>query len=142
MLKIVIDTNVLVSSLIQVGYPFLIVDFLFSNNKVELCVSDDLLKEYLDVLHRKKFSKYPDFIVNAKLLLSDIEKYAIKYRPVVKLNVITDYSDNKLLELSETSGAEFLITGNSNHFPMKEYKKTKVVSPREFWEIVISNYHE
>ena len=72
--KIIIDTNVLVSSLIQTGYPFLIIDFVFSDKRVELCISDDLLKEYADVLTRKKFFKYPEFIVNAKILLSDIEK--------------------------------------------------------------------
>ena len=60
---------------------------------------DDLLKEYAGVFTQKKFFKYPEFIVNAKILLSDIEKYAVKYYPVIKLNIIKDYSDNKLLEL-------------------------------------------
>lgn len=63
--KIIIDTNVLVSSLIQTGVSFLIIDFVFSDKRAQLCISDDLLKEYADVLTRKKFSKYPEFIVNA-----------------------------------------------------------------------------
>lgn len=44
MLKIIIDTNVLVSALIQTGYPYLIVDDLFSNHKTELCISAVLFK--------------------------------------------------------------------------------------------------
>jgi uncharacterized protein len=142
MLKIIIDTNVFISSLIQHSYPFLIVDFAFLNNQVEICISDNLLKEYANVLNRKKFSKYPDFIVNAKILLSDIEKYAVKYFPDIRINLINDDSDNKILELAETSGADYLITGNTNHFTMKDYKATKIVSPKEFWETIINNYHD
>ncbi len=103
MLKIIIDTNVFISSLIQNSYPFLIVDFIFSNSNVHLCISDSLLKEYADVLNRKKFANFSDFIVNAKMLLSDIEKYAVKYSPRIKINLISDDSDNRLLELAEIS---------------------------------------
>jgi putative PIN family toxin of toxin-antitoxin system len=136
--KIIVDTNVLVSSLIQTGYSFFIIDFVFSDKSVELCISDDLLKEYVDVLTRRKFFKYPEFIVNAKILLSDIEKYAVKYYPVIKPDIIKDYSDNKLLELAETCHAKFLITGNSNDFLMRKYKKTRIISPKEFWELEIN----
>ena len=140
--KIIIDTNVLVSSLIQTGYSFLIIDFVFSDRRIELCISDDLLKEYADVLTRKKFFKYTEFIANAKILLSDIEKYAVKYYPVIKLNIIKDYSDNKLLELAETCHAKFLITGNSNDFSMRKYKKTRILSPKEFWELQINKSND
>ena len=43
--KIIIDTNSIVFALIQINYPLLIVDFVLANKKVELCISDDLLKE-------------------------------------------------------------------------------------------------
>ena len=140
--KIIIDTNVLVSSLIQTGYPFLITDFVFSDKSVELCISDDLFREYVAVVTRKKFIKYPEFILNAKNLLSDIEKYAVKYSPVVKLSLIKNQSDNKLLELAETYNAKFLITGNRNDFSMNKYKKTRIVSPKEFWELEINKSND
>jgi uncharacterized protein len=52
MQRLVIDTNVFVSSLIQRGYPYLITRELFSNNDIQLCVSDEILEEYYDVLNR------------------------------------------------------------------------------------------
>ncbi len=58
MQKIVIDTNVFVSSIIQRGYPYLIVNELFIEGKITLCISDEVLKEYYDVLKRRKFEKY------------------------------------------------------------------------------------
>ena len=64
MQKIVIDTNVIVSSLIQRGYPNLIIKDLFIEQKFQLCISDELLAEYYEVLARPKFSKFQDFFVN------------------------------------------------------------------------------
>lgn len=137
MQKIIIDTNVLVSSLIQRSYPYLIVSEIFNNRNIEICVSDELFGEYLNVLNRKKFSKFPDFEANAQALLLDIETYSKKYSPSIRIDVISDKDDNKLLELAETSRAEFLITGNRNDFTMSEYKTTKIVTPKEYWEEIL-----
>jgi uncharacterized protein len=133
MQKIVIDTNVLVSSLIQRSYPYHIVIEIFSNDKIQVCLSDELFTEYFNVLNREKFSKFPDFIANAQALLIDIEKIAVRYIPTVRLEIIKDLDDNKLLELAETCHADFLITGNTNDFTLSDYKGTKIVTPKEYW---------
>jgi len=39
----------------------------------------------------------------------------------------------KLLELAETCGADFLITGDTNDFTITEFKGTKIVSPKKYW---------
>ena len=133
MQRIVVDTNVLVSALIQRSYPFHILQELFSNDDIELCISDELFKEYFDVLNRRKFAGFADFISNAQTLLVDIEKRAVKYFPTVKLEIINDLDDNKLLELAETCKADFLITGNTKDFTLQTYKETKIVTPKEYW---------
>ena len=84
--------------------------------------------------NRKKFSKYDDFIDNAKWLLTDIEKRATQYFPKQKLKIIADLDDNNLLELAYESKADFLITGNTNDFTMKKYKRTIIVTPKIYWE--------
>jgi len=133
MQKIILDTNVLVSALIKRSYSFLIVDEIFTNDEIIFCLSDELFSEYLNVLNRKKFQKFPDFLINAQALLIDIEIKSMKYKPTVKLDIISDLDDNKLLELAETSNADYLITGNTNDFSFPEYKGTKIVTPKEFW---------
>ncbi|HET8837789.1 MAG TPA: putative toxin-antitoxin system toxin component, PIN family [Flavobacteriaceae bacterium] len=130
--KIIIDTNVLVSSLIQRGYPFQILIELFSNDNIELCISYEVLKEYFDVLNRKKFARFTDFAVNAQTLLVDIEKRGVEYFPTSKVEIIKDLDDNKFLELAETCKADFLITGNTKDFTLDSYKNTKIVSPKEY----------
>ncbi len=95
MQKIILDTNVLISALIQSNFPNFILYNHVLENLVELCISDDLMEEYLEVIHRPKFSKYPDFV----------------------------------------SKADFLITGNTNDFIMTDFKGTKIVNPKDYWEI-------
>jgi uncharacterized protein len=134
MQKIVIDTNVFVSSIIQRGYPYLIVNELFIEGKISVCISDEILQEYYDVLKRRKFEKYHDFVNKAETLLADIESKSTKFLPSKKLTVISDKDDNKFLELALECKADFLITGNTNDFTMKKYKRTKIVTPKEYWE--------
>ena len=135
MQKLIVDTNVLVSALIQKSYPYLIIQQLFIDKQMELCISAELIKEYYAVLGRKKFSKYPDFISAATIVLADIEKNATIYVPKVKLQILADPDDDKLLELAQECKADFLITGNTTHFTMNHYRKTKIVSPKEYWDI-------
>ena len=88
MQKIVIDTNVIVSALIQRSFQYHIINELFIENKVQLCVSDELLAEYFEVLPRPKFYKFHDFFIRAEALLVEIETKAIKYAPTIKLALI------------------------------------------------------
>lgn len=134
MQKIVIDTNVIVSALIQQSYPNRIVNDIFSENKIQLCVSDELLAEYYEVLARPKFSKFQDFFARAEAILVDIEAKATKFIPIIKINIISDLDDNMILELADACDADFIITGNSNDFTFSTYKQTRIVSPKEYWE--------
>jgi len=134
MQKIILDTNVLVSALIQRNFPYLIISELFIEDKVTLCISDELMLEYYEVLNRKKFAKYPDFVNAAEKLLATVETKGAKFYPKTKVSLISDQDDNRLLELAEESKANYLITGNSNDFTMNSYKKTKIVTPKEYWE--------
>lgn len=134
MQKIVVDTNVLVSALIQRSYPFHIINEIFFDNLIQLCISDKVLEEYYEVLYRDKFFKYRDFVSKAEQLLTDIEEKSTKYQPKIKLQLIKDKDDNKFLELADECHADFLITGNTNDFALLKYKKTKIVTPKDYWE--------
>ena len=134
MQKIVIDTNVIIAVLISRGIPNLILNDLFIENKIQLCVSDELLAEYYDVLNRPKFNKYQDFLLRAESFLVEIENKAVKFEPKITLSLIRDDDDNMILELADECEADFIITGNSNDFTFLEYKKTKILNPKEYWE--------
>ena len=134
MQKIVIDTNIIVSALIQRSYPYRIINDLFLESAFQLCVSDELMIEYYEVLSRPKFAKYQNFFARAEALIVEIEKKSSKYAPTIKLDLISDADDNMILELADECLADYVITGNTNDFTFPTYKKTKIISPKEFWE--------
>ncbi len=134
MQKLVIDTNVLVSALIQNSYPYFIINSIPTSEDRQWCISDEVLNEYTQVLGRVKFHKYRDFASNAEMLLTEINKVAERYYPQIRLAVIDDISDNKFLELAATCNADFIITGNTNDFTMSSFGQTKIVTPKVYWE--------
>lgn len=133
MQKIILDTNVIVSSLIQKNYPYLIVDHCIEGNAI-ICVSYPILQEYIEVLGRPKFARFSNFKTNADFLIARLSEMSEIYKPKNKVNIILDEPDNRLLELANISKADFIITGNTNDFTMNSYEKTKIVTPKEFWE--------
>ena len=134
MQRIVIDTNVIISSLIQKSYPYTIVNELFIDDKIDMCVSEELMAEYYDVLRREKFARFHDFFSRAEALLVEIETKATMFKPKIRLNLISDADDNMVLELADECIADFIITGNTTDFIFPTYKETKIVTPREYWE--------
>jgi len=134
MQKIVIDTNVVVSSLIQKGYPYHIIFDLLIEDKICLCISPPLMTEYYAVLERPKFAQFQGFAAKARVVLANIELKAIRYNPKITLDLVSDKDDNKILELADECVADFVITGNTNDFTFPLYKQTKIVTPKDYWE--------
>jgi putative PIN family toxin of toxin-antitoxin system len=133
MQKIILDTNVVVSSLIQKNYPYLILEYCI-DDCAEVCISSAILEEYLEVLCRPKFSKFLHFKSNADFFVTRLTEIAVFYEPKNKLNIIKDDADNRFLELAKISKADFIITGNTNDFSMKTFEGTRIVSPKVYWE--------
>ncbi|MBO0938456.1 putative toxin-antitoxin system toxin component, PIN family [Fibrella sp. HMF5335] len=74
MQKIVVDTNVLVSSLISKSYPALIIDELVFGRKVTSIITDEIWLEYVAVLGREKFARFTNFKRNAEIVLLRLDE--------------------------------------------------------------------
>lgn len=135
-MKVILDTNVIVSAIIQRGYPHLILDHIFLNSRIELCISEELFLEYNKVLGREKFNRFPGFYARAQMLLADIRQYALWFSTGGKIEIIPDDADNRLLELAVACNVDYLVTGNSNDFTMSQYQNTKILSPKDFFEVL------
>lgn len=133
MQRLILDTNIVVSSLIQKSFPYLVVDYCLNNNAL-ICLSNPILKEYFEVLNRPKFDRFPDFKTNVQFVLTRLQTYCEFFEPSKKLSLIADEPDNRLLELAQVSKADFIITGNTNDFTMKKFGTTQIVTAKGFWE--------
>ena len=132
----VIDTNILVSSLIgTTGYSRKIFDDLILTGKIKICISNSVFSEYSEVLMRDRFKKYPEFVDASIILLDKIKKHALWFEPKLKIDVLEDKDDNKFIELAVEARAAYIVTGNTNDFILKSYEGISICSPKEFYDI-------
>jgi uncharacterized protein len=135
MQKLILDTNVIVSALISNAIPTKILFEIVLTQKVEVCLSDEIFAEYVEVLNRKKFAQYAEFKVRADIVLSKIREISKFYKSDRKIEILSDESDNKFLELAAISSADYLITGNTLDFRITEFEYTRILSPKAYWNL-------
>src|SRR5262245_38068976 len=131
MIGVVLDTNVIVSAHLQEEGLEATVFLLALSRRIMFCISEPVLVEYEGVLRRRKFSLDPDRVTRA---LAMIRSAGRTLRPKRTLSVCPDLEDNRFLECAEAARADYLITGNTRHFPT-QWGKTKVVNARAFLEV-------
>jgi len=132
MIRVVIDTNIVVSANISdEGLPASILD-LAARKKILMILSEPILAEYADVLRRPRLKLDPIKVENSLAVIRSTSKRVKPNRTVKKS---PDESDNRFYECAEAGKANFLITGNTRHFP-DNHKGTQIVTPREFIELI------
>ncbi|HAQ61045.1 TPA: putative toxin-antitoxin system toxin component, PIN family [Candidatus Delongbacteria bacterium] len=130
-MKIVLDTNVLISGLINPnGIPGFIVR-LVASGYIELVYDYRIISEYREVMSRPKFHIDEEKISD---LIEQIKAHGELVSPLPLSISIPDAEDLKFLETAVSSGTEYLITGNLKHFPAPEFKGVKIISPSHFFE--------
>jgi uncharacterized protein len=67
--------------------------------------------------------------------LALLKKYARLVHPSVQVHVTQDPDDNLFLECADAARADYLVSGNARYFP-SFWKKTKIITSREFVELV------
>jgi uncharacterized protein len=127
-IRLVIDTNVLVSAAIKPAGLQRTVLLLAITKPARLYVSQPILEEYGTVLARPEL-RVPKGL--RQQLLQLIKSHSYTVIPTRRLEVASDPDDNMFLECADAARADYLVTGNQKHFP-KFWKTTKIITPREF----------
>jgi putative PIN family toxin of toxin-antitoxin system len=128
--RIVLDTNVIVSALLNPhGSPGRIIDLVLSGAVIVL-FDDRILAEYRDVLARPKLRIAP---VESAFLLEFIETEGV-LAPAPPLEIgLPDPDDLPFVEVAAAASADALVTGNARHFaPALETLNVPLLSPAEF----------
>ncbi len=131
-LRLVLDTNVLVSAALNPAGLQRTVVLLAIAKPARWYVSPPILEEYRNVLSR------PELKISKGLrhqLLQLVKNYSYTVVPARRLEVTEDPDDNMFLECADAARADYLVTGNLRHFP-RFWKKTKVISSSEFVSVV------
>ena len=131
----VIDTNVLVSALLSShddAATVQVISKLFTGEVIPL-FSDEILREYNEVLRRKKFH-FKESTVST--LINVIETCGEKVVPSPTGEFLPDRKDLPFYEvvIEKREDNPYLVTGNMKHFPAKPF----IVTAREFLDILNS----
>ena len=128
MLRVVLDTNVIVSAVISGGKPRQLLDRGI-DGRFQIVVSESILKEVGTVLHRQKFRASDDEISNTILALmqsGDVTAVTSNFNVVEE-----DPADDAILNTAFDGGAGVLVTGDRHLLELKEFKRTKILSVKD-----------
>ena len=127
-MKVVFDTNILVSALVFPGGRGEAALRRIIEEQDQLVISKPILDELLGVLARK-FSRDAEELAHVAVFLSGL---ALSVRPRRKLQVVNDEPDNRILECALAGHAEAIVTGDHALLSLREYRGVRIISLREY----------
>lgn len=128
-MRVVVDTNVLVSGVLSPFGPPGVIVSLIASAKLRLCYDARCLAEYSEVLRRPAFPFPEQEIAD---ILAQIRAGG-EFTACQPLSARLPHTDDEpFLEVAISAMAEYLVTGNLKHFPRNLRQAVRVVSPREF----------
>ncbi len=132
MVKVVLDTNVVVSSmLVQEGSPASIFRKLALGD-INNFTTHEIIEEIKEVLARPRILKRIS-LAESEFVLHSFEELSEKVYPEISLDEIKDDpDDNKILECAIASTADYIISGDAHLLKLREFRGIKIVSPAEF----------
>ena len=134
MIRVVIDTNIIVSALLQPLGPPAQVFLLAVSGSIQPCITGEVYAEYEEVIRRPRFRRDESVIIAA---LDAIREKGFWVRPTETVRACADPDDDTFLECAQAARAAYLVTGNTKHFPAT-WRETRIVTARQFLEIIAS----
>lgn len=130
-MRVILDTNLLVSALLHSGTPPRQLYDHWRQGRFALVSCEVQLLELRAVLGRPFFSERIKKS-EAGSMVNGIRRLALMYSPTPAPDVSTDPGDNYLLALAETSQADFLVTGDKGHLLKLGHRgPTRILAARE-----------
>jgi uncharacterized protein len=133
MIRVVLDTTVLVSAVISPTGPNAQVFQLITADKIRPYVTKAVIEEYYRVFEYKRL-QHLDKRRIAKLR-GQLEEAGIKVKSSGRLKLSGHESDNRIYECAVAAKADYIITENIKHFK-KPYKTTKIITARQLLELL------
>ena len=130
-MRIVLDTNVLVSGFLSPdGPPGAILRSILAGS-ISFCFDERILIEYQEVLTRGRFALASERV---DAVLEFIEANGESVLAETLGVELPDATDTMFVEVASAAGADCVVTGNRKHFPAERLEGLRVLLPREFVE--------
>jgi putative PIN family toxin of toxin-antitoxin system len=127
---IVFDASSLVgAAIIRGGVPRRALDHAFATDT--LALSDAVLAEVLDVLHRPRLQRYLDVALRAQLV-AQLQAVGVRFKPCIRVSDCRDEDDNKYLELALAAGAAVIVTSDADLLALDPWRGVRILRPAEY----------
>lgn len=132
-MRVVIDTNVLISAILKDRDPEAVILYVVANADIEWMVSPKILNEYKAVLRREKFGLPKDIVLRWSEIL---ETFTTSTDVNIDIEFPRDRNDAIFLECALSTDANFLITGDKDFADAQRLINTTIISVSQFKKLV------
>ena len=133
MLRVVLDTNILISAIVFGGKPRKILEAVFQE-KIQICLSQAITDELTEVLRRQEFTFRTDMVHN---LVTEVLAIAEYVEPLQQIRAIPeDPDDDRILECAVAAGALYIITGDRHLLKLIRYEDIEIVNADQFLDLL------
>ncbi len=129
-MRIVVDTNVLISGVFFGGFPRKILSSIV-NDKITACATAEIINEYEEIVHEMVGRKQGH--IN-KAILTPLIKAMEIIEPVSQIDICRDPDDNKFLECAKDSHALYIVSGDKDLLVIEKYENIQIVIAKDFCE--------
>ncbi|NWF94151.1 MAG: putative toxin-antitoxin system toxin component, PIN family [Syntrophaceae bacterium] len=131
MLRVVLDTNILISAILFGGKPRQVLEKAI-RGEIQLCISEPILDELRGVLGRAKFD-YP--LEAIQVILAELLAISDFVNPSKRIPLVfEDPEDNRILECAVEAGANYIITGDIHLLKLGRYENIRIRNAGGFLE--------
>jgi len=132
-MKVVLDSNIFVSSFYWAGNPRKVFERVTSGLD-ELYINDEILEELVSVMSKKKFNTDAGEI---EKYVEIIKSYTVKVPSKnIPIKISRDKDDNKILQCGVDGNVDFIITGDDDLLVLGTHEKIKIVKPKDYLDLV------
>lgn len=133
-MRVVFDTNVLISALIKKGKPKLLFDYA-THGRIKPILSEPILEELIRVAKRQKLETYfkNDEVTEFVALLERIGEF-VKVKS--RVEVTRDKTDNAILATALDGNAEYVVSGDDDLLTVREWKGIRILTVEEMLNVL------
>ncbi len=138
MMRVVLDTNTLVSAVINI--PFSVSQEIYQNfiNKhFVLIISPALIAEVEDVLQRDKVVKlHKQTLQELQKFIKELINLSYVVSGEVEIEIVRDPKDDKIISAAVEGKADYIVSRDKDLLDLKEYHRIKIITPENFMELL------
>lgn len=130
-LKVVLDSNIIVSALVYGGKPEQIYRLVLGR-QINAYISPFIISELIEILAKKfHFNQ-----IKLRQIERKIRKKFTVVNPIKILKIVRDADDNRIVETAIEGNCEYVITGDKDLLDLGNYKQIKIATADEFLSVL------